>query len=847
MDQKDSIVQDVLHINSWQALHSTLALGRTGSLSVTINMYRTTSKALVNGRDSTAMASSINALLNDINSHPEVKAGNDYYKTALDPAKLKSKQKTQKQQKSSRTVSAPNSPLSVRTHNSVALHNTNDHRKTPKPQNSVRTFQDTPKIQLKNDQIKENSNKSNDFDLKTIKVPQKLQTSITTPQKTPKLQPKRNHVKENIQKSSDSSLKKEVSQVAQSSMPIIQSMLKLQSERDQIKESGEKINNSNLKKKVSQIEKQATGAQHQITGGRNDNLENRVTNELAALHTDSTLHGDADGSNCPVCSESVGVEGLVCKICNECFHAACEKVEVENNPAEYVCRTCETVGEIDYLHATPGRAPASQPNGNNGTPEAGSLPSKLPIATHRQNQTKSLCIVPYQSDQATTFLLRSPAPTLPFQQKAIACTPKTKKITSPRQKQNCSQSPPYNHAVSQGSYDQLYSKYNQLKEELDTLKSQQNTAQRKIQAKEKQIKKREAELIQNEAQQREIYEHNRLLKDYSHTLELKINDLEEQNKQLKLNLLTSESLRTNPTRERQQLPVNESEQKEESKQNSTPHVNETIMALLTTSMATLSSSIVALQNQINQGSQNQKPHIKITNVYSRENNHKRTERNENTNHYGQKKKNSSLNSEPYEARQPTNEANPILEKDKQRIEQSINEDWRRKEQKSFEPQQEEAKYNESWRQATRSDVGSWRRKQQSDKDRQQAERRSDEQWWRRDTRKTPSQSQETRSNVNPWRQKQRADGDWQQAERKPDEQRWQRDECVTPSKSLNSPELNENGQQETRKENDPQSNTPNEQANESIYELASEDFLELSRKPKTPDKSPWRSPSPTTN
>ena len=132
------------------------------------------------------------------------------------------------------------------------------------------------------------------------------------------------------------------------------------------------------------------------------------------------------------------------------------------------------------------------------------------------------------------------------------------------------------------------------------------------------------------------------------------------------------------------------------------------MALLTTSMATLSSNMVALQNQINQGNQNQRPHIKITNVYSRENNHKRTERNENTNHYGQKKKNSSLNSEPYESRQPTNEANPNPEEDKQRIEQSINEDWRRKEQKSFEPQQEEAKYNESWRQATRSDAGSWR-------------------------------------------------------------------------------------------------------------------------------------------
>ena len=106
--------------------------------------------------------------------------------------------------------------------------------------------------------------KSNDSDLKTTKVPQKLQISITTPEKAPKLQPKRNHVKENMQKSSDSNLKKKVSQKAQSSMPIIQNMPKIQSERDRIKESGEKSNNSDLKKKVSQIERQATGAQHQI-------------------------------------------------------------------------------------------------------------------------------------------------------------------------------------------------------------------------------------------------------------------------------------------------------------------------------------------------------------------------------------------------------------------------------------------------------------------------------------------------------------------------------------------------------------------------------------------------------
>ena len=88
-------------------------------------------------------------------------------------------------------------------------------------------------------------------------------------------------------------------------------------------------------------------------------------------------------------------------------------------------------------------------------------------------------------------------------------------MTTPEQKQNRLQLPPMNQTVSKESHDHLHSKYNQVKEDLDTLKSQQNTAQRKIQAKEKQIKKREADLTQKEAQQREIHEHNRLLKDYS--------------------------------------------------------------------------------------------------------------------------------------------------------------------------------------------------------------------------------------------------------------------------------------------------------------------------------------------
>ena len=350
-------------------------------------------------------------------------------------------------------------------------------------------------------------------------------------------------------------------------------------------------------------------------------------------------------------------------------------------------------------------------------------------------------------------------------------------MTTPEQKRNRPQLPPTNQTVSKESYDHLHSKYNQLKEDLDTLKSQQNTAQRKTQAKEKQIKKREADLTQKEAQQREIYEHNRLLKDYSHSLELKLNDLEEQNKQLKLNLLTSENLRTNPPQEQHKLPVHESKQNEESKQEPITHINETIMALLTTSMATISTNMVALQNQISQVNQSQRPHIKITNVYPKENNHKRAQRTENMNHNRQKINNSIINNDQYDSRRPTDETSPQLEEDQQQQLEDIQqqhqyynsgrgewrsqqkshrgdsrssdqqpnesrhvEDWRRKEQKSIEPQQIEARYSENWRQrVTRSD-GDWR------KQKQRAERRSDELWWRRDMTSQSSNNPEVNTN-----------------------------------------------------------------------------------------------------
>ena len=240
------------------------------------------------------------------------------------------------------------------THSSVTLDKVSDRQKTPKPQNSIRTIQNTPISRLKRDQIKENSEKSNYSDPRKKAPPKMTQTQVTRRQ--------------------------------------------------------------------------------DIIGEPNNNRENTIPETLATLQNDTTMHEDTDGSNiCPVCSKSVGAEGLVCKICNECLHAACEEVVAERNLVEYVCRTCLTVRETDHLHASPGGVPPGQPNGNDGTPEAEPSPcitpytSRLPIATFRQNQAKPLSIDPYQPGQAPALLLPSPVPTVPPQHKDTTHMPELKK------------------------------------------------------------------------------------------------------------------------------------------------------------------------------------------------------------------------------------------------------------------------------------------------------------------------------------------------------------------------------------------------------------------------------------
>lgn len=146
--------------------------------------------------------------------------------------------------------------------------------------------------------------------------------------------------------------------------------------------------------------------------------------------------------------------------------------------------------------------------------------------------------------------------------------------------------------VPKTTYDQLYDTHNLLKEEYDALKQEQQTAKKKLQSKERQLKTREANVIQKEAELAEIYQQNRLLKDCCNKLELQLNDMDEQNKLLKLKLLASEDLR-NDGRSSTQMKVNahDDERTTSSNQQIPSHTNEVIMTVLSNLM-TISTNLL---------------------------------------------------------------------------------------------------------------------------------------------------------------------------------------------------------------------------------------------------------------
>ena len=141
----------------------------------------------------------------------------------------------------------------------------------------------------------------------------------------------------------------------------------------------------------------------------------------------------------------------------------------------------------------------------------------------------------------------------------------------------------------------------QLQHGLDKQKNELEANKKKWAAREKQIKTREAALTGREANQDERDEQIELLKAHANHLERKVIDLEKQNKDLKLKLLTSEELRNEPG---QNLCTPHSASHSADQMGS-------ISSLLQTSI--LAATVNLLSNM--QQPQQQQPAQRITNIF----------------------------------------------------------------------------------------------------------------------------------------------------------------------------------------------------------------------------------------
>ena len=82
-DEENHIVQDTLKMKNWMALDSKLSNAKTGTCSITINLYRTTSKVVINGRDAHLLAPAIKKLLDQLSKSKNIKVANTNLKKAL--------------------------------------------------------------------------------------------------------------------------------------------------------------------------------------------------------------------------------------------------------------------------------------------------------------------------------------------------------------------------------------------------------------------------------------------------------------------------------------------------------------------------------------------------------------------------------------------------------------------------------------------------------------------------------------------------------------------------------------------------------------------------------------------
>ena len=97
IDGHNKVLTDTMKIHSWMALAKPLSKSRKGQCSITVNLYRTQSSVMVNGRDAGAIVNELQKLFDAIASSEEVKSSNAKLKSTLKKTMLqKQKHKSAK-------------------------------------------------------------------------------------------------------------------------------------------------------------------------------------------------------------------------------------------------------------------------------------------------------------------------------------------------------------------------------------------------------------------------------------------------------------------------------------------------------------------------------------------------------------------------------------------------------------------------------------------------------------------------------------------------------------------------------------------------------------------------------
>ena len=343
----------------------------------------------------------------------------------------------------------------------------------------------------------------------------------------------------------------------------------------------------------------------------------KCTDTLGFLTISDIHHIDTPTEDCPTCNIPVDDEGVECEVCEQWYHYKCEVLSddetqmLENTNKQYTCKACYTLitPQVDLSSGPPMPTVIAdaQHTDNSAAQSAQLSGSRLVVhlpteATTPMFQVKEKVVPTSEATISKLGEQAKPPPTLA--PTAVLNMQPTTNMAALRARQpgaptptaststpnsatmvyhdtpdtTCLLPPPPllhdQHMIlqhlditvrdnnrMQQELDELRSQHENLKKEVETKKTDLDNTKKKLQAKERLLKQREAGVATREAELSELGDQNTLLKTHINELELSANDLQEQNRLLKLKLLSSEDVRKGqqaipqPTNQGDQLGV----------------------------------------------------------------------------------------------------------------------------------------------------------------------------------------------------------------------------------------------------------------------------------------------------